>query len=1259
SVTVTGNSTSFKVQTINDPLKETQEELAVTISNLDTGSVFEQAKPGLNGSNRAVSSIQDNDVTIKVHDAAPVDEGDKASFKVTLNEASSEKQYVKFEATTNGYDTESDDIDPNSLTYEYKDANGDFQVANVVNGYVEIPAGTTELRVTVQTVQDEKFEWTERFGLHIVDTKSISGGTSSIDEANSELQGKGTINLDHTDNPTLELKDADVVNEGSTAVFEGHLTKVSEASIEMKVEFEFSNGVGKANLADLAADTSKPYAGVTVTYIENGKTKTILVDEANGEFTLPAKVTDFKVNVDTVNDNRFETSEDFGIKLSEIPFQSSTDASKDVIINHGQHGVSATGSINEDASDKPSVNVANARAVIEGGALEYSVLLTGSSDVDVTYSFNFPNSSDVRKADISFTDGVKLSADKQSIIVPKGVSYFKVIVPTLDDVLVENTENYTITIGGDTGTGSILDNEVAPVIRNQSVSVSEEALSGGITDTIGLPSDSTDGHSVQGDLSITDANGNWSDTVFSESSSITVTTSTGQPLTSEGHTITWSVSNNGHTLLGEANGKPVIEATLNSSGHYEVQLKAPVDHPNTSGEDNLSIHIPVIAKDTSGLSSSGGQITVSIEDDQPDAKYEEIDTTIHTVGTNVQLILDVSGSMKGDRFDVLKASVLQMLNQYAGASDNVRVQLITFNYNVSLVEHNNKAWMTVDEVKGYINALQAGGGTAYDDAIQGGKNYWNTDSSLRIPNANNVSYFISDGATHENDKIDRYEEASWKQHLTTNNITAHAVGIDLKGNRTQINKVAYDGTGPKDKNAELIDDESQLSDALINSIVQNVTGSISGSGSGSGSGFGADGGYVSQIKFGTGSFNFNGSTISTSGTLPSNISYSKDEATNKLTITVDGKFVFVIDLDTGAYEFSGKPQDRPSTLDFDYTLKDGDGDTSSNKLVFNVPASKSGLDISAPGDAVDTLKLYHHQNGDAKLQWSSVGTDSTTEYFTKSEVANGFKVNVGAGGDHVHLGKGDDIIWLGDSHSKLDDTAGDSASKQANAQATLESFTNGSDSSLLASNSNGEGAAFNNSMPSQSNAYLDIAHSGAGDDYVYGEKGIDVIFGSAGNDYLDGGQGNDGLRGGTGNDTVKGGAGEDILIGGLGNDILTGGSDDDIFKFVNQDTTSSRNDIRDGERDVITDFTKGQDKIDLSELLHTDANDTIDSLLKSNQIGVVEGNGDLTVTISQAGTSVGENSQQIVLEGAAGQYAGLSESAILSDLLKIYDTTSN
>ena len=1095
------------------------------------------------GTDTATATVTINETEfvdkITVHDAVAVKEGEVAEFKVTLNQASSENQCVKFEAVTKFlegtpakdiYDAESDDIDPNSLTYQYKGTDDKFYDATITSdGFVVIPAGITELRVTVQTVQDDKFEWTERFGLHIVDTRSQTGGTSSIDEANSDLKGQGTIKLDNEDNPTLTLTTAPPVDEGRTAVFNAVLSKLSEASIDMKVEFESLGLTGKATLEDLVQDINKPFSGVTITYVVNGVTSTIVVDAVTGKFVLPAKVTNFKVNVETVDDGIVELTEGFGIKLSEIPFQSSTDSSKDVIIQSGQHGVSASGVILGDAQ--------------------------------------------------------------------------------------------------------------APIIKGD-VRFSEDELS---TRPSGSGEDGSTSKEVQ---AVTDKDGDL-DRVEFELPTI--------KLMSDGQDITWVLSDSGHTLEGKVGDKVVISMSLTDAGKVSVELKAPIDHPD-QGKDSLNLDIPVVATDKLGLVGKGS-VSILIEDDQPDAKYQEIDTTIHTQGTNVQLILDVSGSMKGDRLDVLKASVLQMLSQYSGASDNVRVQLITFNYNVSLIEHNNKAWMTVDEVKGYINGLQAGGGTAYDDAIQGGKNYWNTDSNLRIPNANNVSYFISDGATHEDDKIDRYEEASWKQHLTTNNITAHAVGIDLKGSKNQINKVAYDGTGPKDKNAEFIDDESQLSDALIHSIVQNVTGSISDSGSGSVSGFGADGGYVSQIKFGTGSFNFNGSTISTSGTMPSNISYSKDEATNKLTITVDGKFVFVIDLDTGAYEFSGKPQDKPSTLNFDYTLKDGDGDTSSNKLVFNVPASKSGLDISAPGDAVDTLKLYHHQNGNAKLQWSSVGTDSTAEYFTKSEVANGFKVNVGAGGDHVHLGKGDDIIWLGDSHSKLDE-AGDIASKQANAQATLESFTNGSDSSLLASNSNGEGAAFNNSMPSQSNAYLDIAHSGAGDDYVYGEKGIDVIFGSAGNDYLDGGQGNDGLRGGTGDDTLKGGAGEDILIGGLGNDILTGGSDDDIFKFVDQGSG-----VRHGEKDTITDFTKGDDKIDISDLLHTDSSDSINSLLQSSKIGIsLEGADNMSTADLKLTVTDGGKTQEIILQDSAEQFdsyitnGSISDvSGLLNDILKIYD----
>lgn len=73
----------------------------------------------------------------------------------------------------------------------------------------------------------------------------------------------------------------------------------------------------------------------------------------------------------------------------------------------------------------------------------------------------------------------------------------------------------------------------------------------------------------------------------------------------------------------------------------------------------------------------------------------------------------------------------------------------------------------------------------------------------------------------------------------------------------------------------------------------------------------------------------------------------------------------------------------------------------------------------------------------------------------------------------------------------------------------------------------------------------------------------DVIMGSSGDDIIYGfGQ----------SDILNGGAGNDILIDGRGRDILTGGSGADIFEF-----------IQDGQRDKITDFEIGIDRIDFSD----------------------------------------------------------------------------
>src|SRR5215207_4150838 len=80
-------------------------------------------------------------------------------------------------------------------------------------------------------------------------------------------------------------------------------------------------------------------------------------------------------------------------------------------------------------------------------------------------------------------------------------------------------------------------------------------------------------------------------------------------------------------------------------------------------------------------------------------------------------------------------------------------------------------------------------------------------------------------------------------------------------------------------------------------------------------------------------------------------------------------------------------------------------------------------------------------------------------------------------------------------------------------------------------------------------------------DFV-GTSGADSLVGTAGDDIFNGMGGNDTIEGGDGNDTIE---------GGDGNDVLTGGGGNDVFVIEGE-----------GANSIITDFTIGQDKIDLS-----------------------------------------------------------------------------
>ena len=105
----------------------------------------------------------------------------------------------------------------------------------------------------------------------------------------------------------------------------------------------------------------------------------------------------------------------------------------------------------------------------------------------------------------------------------------------------------------------------------------------------------------------------------------------------------------------------------------------------------------------------------------------------------------------------------------------------------------------------------------------------------------------------------------------------------------------------------------------------------------------------------------------------------------------------------------------------------------------------------------------------------------------------------------------------------------------------------------------------------------------SGPHQVGSEKGTDfadVYVGTNFRDRYDGGKGSDVISGGNGSDVLEGGSGKDTLSGGNGQDILRGGTGEDTFVFHSVAEAG-----RGAQRDHITDFHSGVDKIDLSAFM--------------------------------------------------------------------------
>lgn len=172
-----------------------------------------------------------------------------------------------------------------------------------------------------------------------------------------------------------------------------------------------------------------------------------------------------------------------------------------------------------------------------------------------------------------------------------------------------------------------------------------------------------------------------------------------------------------------------------------------------------------------------------------------------------------------------------------------------------------------------------------------------------------------------------------------------------------------------------------------------------------------------------------------------------------------------------------------------------------------------------------------------------------------------------AGNDSLDGGEGDDLLDGGLGNDRLAGGRGDDTYLvDSNSDQVVEWEGEGYDTVQT--------ALISYTLPTQVEALL------------YTGSGSITATGNASDNHITGGAGADRLLGLAGDDTLLGGLGNDSLTGGQGADRLIGGGGADRFIFLALSDSAPRAEAR----DVIVDFQRGIDRIDLSVL---DANVTI------------------------------------------------------------------
>ncbi|MGN5075167.1 choice-of-anchor K domain-containing protein [Aeromonas veronii] len=886
---------------------------------------------------------------------------------------------------------------------------------------------------------------------------------------------------------------------------------------------------------------------------------------------------------------------------------------------YDRDGDGSQGSFAVNPLVRPEVmGVSNASAT-EGGALQHVVTLTGATNVATEYSLSIAGSgahaaSSADWGALQFTNGVTYNSTTGKITVPAGVSSFTVSLNTVNDTLPEFTETLAISVGGVSGTGTIVDNDFS--VRLGGGLVDEDGLSGGnagLPEPVGTP---TSGPlSVTQSLQVTDGNGSNVSGVQLKLVSITglsgITGIDGQPV---------NVVQDGAGLKGYFGTNPANVAftvTVDNSANppsYTFTLIKPLSHlvdgqsSVLSSQDELRLTVNYeVSK--AGSDTASGSFDVAVRDDVPvavvdDAKVNVVVDSFQVSGVDANWVNWSGGSY-------VKASDSDDVNP---GKDQIRWGGGSNPSGYGFMDNDaalNGAIPINEEIK--LGTFTHYNNPIYNDAISAATmevTFSVTDALGRVTPIKLVVNF-----NHNETPNDRWGNGddiiSIGNTTATFNFEGKAYTLEVLGFRDtngNVVKTVYtkeNATNSFDLIVKLVEGSGyQLPQTTGNVLANDLAG--------------ADGG-LSVIGYGVG----NSSTTYTNGA----------------GTQVVGLYGVLTILANGAYTYQVTKNGSQIPVDarevFSYSVRDGDGDTTNSTLTISVnPVDSNGVPVHLPltVDGTDLNDSIAVRNGEratspdrmdvsfggnllGEVITSNGGTDHIHAGTSYNKGSADQIVSSGAGNDHIETGSGNDVIYAGKTGADgfgTDDSL-QLTVNQLKAHHIMTGSLSGTDAML-----DGDGLLLSVDV---SSSKADVVNGGSGNDKIYGQSGSDILFGGTGDDYIDGGSHNDALRGGLGND---------ILIGGFGNDVMRGDGGSDTFVWNQGDTVSGSL-----TKDYIMDFNKGSgtinrlegDKLDLSDLLdHDGSHSTTD--LKS-LLSVFQDNEGVHLQVKESSTA--PVTQEIVL----------------------------